>query len=345
GLGVLGGPRAFGVGGYAQTPLAAVLPLSMGRLDGYRPAGFRVRRPVGAIGHPVLDVSATAIQVEAPASYKEDGPIEWPRLPYLSGINETRGPKPGAQVLLQAVTPGRPAAPLAAVQRVGAGKAFCLASDSTWRWVLSDVSDEESARAHGVFWRRVFLWLATRSNDRAVRLAVDRQVCPVGQPIRIVADVSGSDFGPIADAEVVAKVRLPSGSERELSLPLVSGATGRYEAALRPQEPGDYLVTATATRRGRRLGEARLQFAAQTEATEFRRPVLNRRLLEDLAACTGGAFIPPDDVGRLPALGRLKPRTVQTFSLSHWTRTWAFLAVAILVAGVDWGRRRRWGAG
>ena len=340
GFGALGGPSAFSVGGYAGTPIADLMPLSLGRLDGYRPGGFRVRAEPGAT-HALVAVAGAPQRTAAGTR----GRSEWEGLPNLEGANETHGARPGAQVILQGMAPGRRAIAIAAVQRVGAGKAFCFASDSSWRWALSDASTDETARIHAAFWRRVFLWLATRENDQPVRLALDRDVCAVGKPVRIIADVSGDDFAPVSDAVVSADVVGPSKAGQKLELPAVQAAAGRYEAAYRPLAPGDYRVTVTAERDGRRLGQDQRDLAAQAEVEEYRTPVLNRPLLEALAERTGGEYVPVGQAERLGSAPALTPTSVTTFSLSHWARTWPFLAIVVLVAGLDWGLRRRWGAG
>ena len=155
GLALLGGPRSFGPGGYAPTPLAPALGV---RIDG---------------GMAYSDVPVKAVSDPETGGLPPLGDIErhpdfpgWPLLPLLDGVNPVAGVRAGASVPLRTDS-GRA---LVTIQRYGGGRTLCLLTGSTSRWVLSRDATDASRRGHGVFWRTLVVWLATPPNRAPVAL-------------------------------------------------------------------------------------------------------------------------------------------------------------------------------
>ncbi|MGD8237782.1 MAG: glutamine amidotransferase [Armatimonadota bacterium] len=325
GLGLLGGPRSFGVGGYAETALADVLPLRLGgTLDGYLPSAQRVTAGEAADDHPLLPRGGEA--------------IDWSRLPLLEGANLTKGAKPLASVLLEGTGAGQ-RVPLLAAQRMGAGRALCIASDSTFRWVFSEYATDESARAHAALWQRAIRWLSTSTNERPLSIALDKTACTVGEPVRVIATVLDESFAPVADAQVSATV---TRSDAKTTIECHrTGDPGRYESSLRPTADGKHTVHVRAKRGGDDIGSAGGEFTAHTALAELRDVRLNRALLQRLADVSGGSCYEAADAEQ--AMARPPPAlTVAAHRRINMTRSWPYLILVLVLCGLDWGLRRRW---
>ncbi len=203
GLGMLGGFHSFGAGGYAETPLAALLPISMQAIEHLQPGespakgqhlekSLTVRPVQTALEHPSVligsltdsltqnatnatdttdsdttDSSHTAVDAAALA---KQSVATWSKLPPLDGANRwtTATLKPAAQRILES-TQGDP---LLAIQHYGRGRVWAFAGDSTWHWAM-----EGAESAHTRFWRQSILWLAGTSGYSAnpVRLRIPRR--------------------------------------------------------------------------------------------------------------------------------------------------------------------------
>ena len=328
--------------GWAASALAPVLPAALvdpGRGAEYGSAGGGVE--ASGDGGDALELTAAGARhpVMRLAATPEETRGRWRDVPRLAGAVALGEPKPGATLL--AVTParpGRPAQPLIAIQRYGAGRAMVFAGRAAWRWRMRMPADD---RTYDVFWGQVARWLTGSARD-AVALASRGGDTP-GDTLEIDLLVRDEAFVPVADASPVLSVTGPDGETREVRPELVDAAEGGYRAAVRPAEPGVYRIDAVVDRGGERLGAATDWALVGGADAELADPWLNAPALERAAAATGGRYVEPDGVG---GLGEsildgfaAAPIPVRT---PLWHSVWVFLwLVAVLAA--EWGLRRRWG--
>jgi uncharacterized membrane protein len=329
GLGLLGGQQSFGVGGYAETAIADVLPLRLGgTLDGYFPSALQLVAAQPADGHPLL---ASA-----------DGMAQWSRLPVLEGANLTRGPTPLAEVLLEGLATSGRKVPILAVRQVGPGRSLCLTSDSTFRWVFSEYATDASAQAHAALWQRALRWLSTSSNERPVSVALDRTQCTVGDRVRVIATVLDEDFAPVADAQVAGTVTGPDNKKSTVQCYPTADA-GRYEGSVRATAAGRHAIRVLAKRRDEQLGSDAGEFVAHAELAELRDVRLDRPLLQRIAEASGGEYHSAE--GAENAMTKPLPAAqVSGYRRVSATRSWPYLLLVLLLCGLDWGLRRRWHA-
>src|ERR1043166_5959911 len=145
GLLALGGRGALAEGGFAGTPLAEVLPVSLGA-------------PADSAGSAVeLTVSATpAGRVHAALQLgpTEEAATRWDSLPPLTSVNRLGALKPGATALLvgRPTGSGQPQVPVLATQRFGRGTAAVLGVQDTWLWQM-DASIPVEDQTHQTLWR------------------------------------------------------------------------------------------------------------------------------------------------------------------------------------------------
>ncbi len=147
----MGGYHAFGAGGYADSALADVLPVTMGgERDGSIEKQFVPVLTAEGRAHPALQGCAEFFTTN-------------PERVALDGANRVTGLKPGAQALLVHPTEradGRPM-PVMAVQSYGSGRVMAMTADTTWKWKF-EVESQGVESPYYRFWRQSVRWLAGR---------------------------------------------------------------------------------------------------------------------------------------------------------------------------------------
>lgn len=328
---VLGGPHSFGPDGFADTPLAAALPVrfrSAGTAQADDP--FTLERTEQGRRHPIFELSGDRVKDDA----------TWGGAATLAGSSVVAGAKPGADIL--AVNPsvkvdGAPAV-VVATQRFGGGRTMVLLADTTWRWSrLTRVLGQDDT-LFARFWGQTIRWLAGRSRDdaRAPLIATtDRPSYAIGQPARVRierqslpgvelrADVlSGSKSVAVAIASGSADPDVFTGT-------FVSSVAGRHE------------VQVTAISGGKVVANTSAEFLVEGADLERADPGVNRETLRDISAATGGASFVVDEADRLAPLIERRERRITTSRRNElWHSPWLF-AGFIAAVSAEWFLRRR----
>lgn len=329
GLIMVGGQNSFVAGGYANTALAEVLPVS---LD-------------GSLGATAADVASLV------PTWSEDGrtaPLLAPlrdvvgeELPQMPGANIVGDVRPGGLVLwghpTRKTTSGAPM-PVLAIGDQGDGRSIALGIDGGWQLEFSQLGARTSGRGYGALWDGLLGWLMRDPRFEPGQLELSTP-CVAGEPtkMRVRAAGSASTDGKTMALEVrrldkpdVPPVRVelpdrgPAGaSSVELTLPPL--AAGGYTARLR-------LGAGPTTRR---------DFACESGGDEWAdsRPDPDR--LRALAGATGGSFRFASDDLALPL-----PRPAVVSAERHVVPVappWAWTLAAAGALGAHWFARRRSG--
>ena len=331
----LGGRSALSEGGYAETPVADVLPLVLnrtGRDTGAAPLTLAVHPTPAGVTHAALQLGAS----EAASSAK------WDSLPSLTNVNEAGSLRAGATVLLngRVAGPGKNGieVPVLASQRYGRGLGAILNVQDTWLWRMSPTLPVED-QTYSTFWRQMLRWLVEGVPDQVEIAAVPARVGP-GEPLTLRARVADSTFQPVNGANVVARVTSPSGITSDVALEWSLKEDGTYTGRYITSEAGAYRMTAE-VRRGRdtlRSKPASLladDQGADVEQAEQRTPLLKRVSRE-----TGGRYYPIADAGKLAddVMFTESGVTVRE-SRDLWDAPIVFLMLALLLA-TEWTYRR-----
>jgi len=230
GLLMLGGTNAFNLGGYAQTPVAALLPVELDP-DAVSPTfddrPFTLVLTPAGLQHEILRQGRSQQATEA----------QWRLMPPLKGLNVLLKAKPGASVLALRTSPA-PQSVVLAVQDAGAGRVAAFASANSWRWKMLASDDDDSFRR---FWSQMVRWLAV-GNRQLLTVEVSSRIVPLGQSCSITARVLDARHLPANQATVTATITDPSGHARQLTLPWILSEDGAYEAELVPELPGSYQI-------------------------------------------------------------------------------------------------------
>jgi uncharacterized membrane protein len=291
GLLMLGGRHAFAEGGYAGTPVAEALPVSL---------DARFTRDTTFCD--TLAVTVTRAGAAQPALRIAGGERasqeRWRTLPPPTTYNRVGALKPGALALLEGNGRRSGAArPVLAWQRYGRGQAFALPVQDTWIWQMhADVPLED--QSHERFWRQLLRWLVSGVPEAVVANVAAEYVAP-GDAVRITADVSDERFARVNDGRVLARVTAPDGTVADVPLSWTLGRDGEYGGTFTAPAEGLYEVSVLAESGGRVLSGRPIYAYAEPRRDEYFGSQMRAPLLRRIATETGGRFYTTANVATL----------------------------------------------
>jgi uncharacterized membrane protein len=330
GLLALGGRLALAEGGYEGTPVAEVLPVLLEDPAPDPRAAFTevsVRPTVAGRAH-------TATQVREGAA----ADALWDSLPPLTTLNTVERVKPGATTLLEGETPGGDERVVLAHQRYGRGKALAFPVQDSWMWQMhADVPLEDPT--HENLWKQLLRWVVD-GVPYPVELRPERERVEPGEPVRLVALVHDSIYIEVNDAQVLATVRAPDGTEEEIRLDWTVERDGEYAGSFTPDQEGEYQIVAEAGRDEGSLGSAAGWVEVGPSDEEYFDAAQHRQVLERVATETGGRYYTASTASSLPEdLQYTGAGVTLTEQRDLWDMPFLFFLLVGLV-GAEWGYRR-----
>lgn len=321
GFGLVAGERSAPYR-FLGTPLEKLLPIRidptfLGHYDTTLPTGFRAQLTPEGQRSPIFRFTADRAESEQLFTV----------LPELFWLARTRGPKPGASVLLEHPTSRSAFGPMPIVVtgRYGAGKLFFQATDDTWRW-----RRHTGELLHDIYWVKVARELIPSSRvaqNRRLVLRTDRRVYPYGSPVQTQVEIFDSQIlaeqGEVIQI-VATKPQASACADSNSSTmecgdaPAVVGRfdvhrlgpeSNRYEGTWIAPRPGRFVIKTAdiAPRPGERIAWAPVR--VERPDLELRRPEADHETLERIAAATGGRVV---DLDRMEAVfGTIRDRSVQ----------------------------------
>lgn len=345
GLMMLGGLNTYDEGGYAQSPLAEVLPIQLSP---------EAARPVDSPPSPEMQIQGPVpLRVVRNHPLVQIGDTNTPQatfdqLPPLTGANRFTGIKaiPGVQVLLESDQKD----PLLVVGEYGNGRVVTFAGDSTWQWWRKGASLQ-----HRRFWRQIMLWLMARDtlSDDAIAIELEGR--------RFAVDATPSftvraRFSQSKTLETPLIAELVDSAGTVTSLPVIRQPAADGEAIVSGKlsnlSPGIYRLRASAGGEASPLKPDEIAFQVIDNDREKLRPIADPAFLEQLADLTGdagGQAFAVDELEQLiDAINRRRsdaalPITKQ-YRLGNDPGTgWLLFLLFAGCLGTDWALRRRWG--
>ena len=327
----LGGRFSLADGGYARTPLAAMLPVE---LPAQTPT-FQREYAQAELAQAGRDSVICRLE-DTP----EKNEARWKKMPLLANSQAVGAAKPGAVTLLEVTAPGRHRAPLLVTQNYGRGRVAVLASAGTWRWKMQQAHDDASQQT---FWRQMLRWLSAETSG-PVSSSTPQQVLNDAARAPLRAEVRNEEFQPVTDAQVEGRVTGSAGVSDTLKLTPSSTEAGVYTADWKVPQPGDYLVEVVASRGGKELGRDIVTFRREDGAAEHFHTAQNRELLQKLSQETGGHYRGARDAAALPReIAYSEAGVTEQETLDLWDMP-ALLLLAFGIRTAEWLLRRRWGA-
>jgi uncharacterized membrane protein len=314
GLVMIGGSNAFTAGGYGNTPLARVLPVSFEK-------------------HGETETSEPFVARATPMGERIPllGPLralQLPALPPFPGANLV-GSDPQSLVLWE--HPTRKDAqgknlPVLAIAEKGNGRSLALTVDGTYRLAFSEEGGRAAGRGYGALWDGLMGWLMRDPRFESADILMPGCIAGVPTQLKI-----RSALGPIAEAKV--DVLSLDGARTKVFSTKTTG-----EGLTLPALPeGGYVLRAD-------VGAgilARLDFACERGGDEWADPRLGAAKLAELAKATGGDAVGSEGLGRLTL--PKATRVTSERSSQAWLPAWLLGALAALLAGIHWYVRRLYG--
>jgi uncharacterized membrane protein len=333
GLAMIGGLRNFSAGGYADGPLAPLLPVRLDPREAL-PAGA----PASAGQHysqklrilPTRDGENHYLMRLAASGNDKI----WRALPRIGGANRLTAKSGAVDVLAES----EEGIPLLFASDTGRGRVLALAVDETWKWHLHGYGAE-----HQRFWQQVVLWLTRKEFDSEgqVWARVEPRNFPPLARVPVEMGVRDDQGAPIPDADYRVELISPQG-EPQLLTPQRSGDQALAEIT-NTFEPGDYWVRVNASRNGNSLGPPGMaRFIINSRDIEMENPTADPDLMQELAAITGGSALTPEEFG--PFLKQLLDAGISSELLRRrrvnlWDH-WALLITFLSLMTAEWTIRK-----
>lgn len=354
---MMGGQESFRQGLYDRTPIGELLPIDL-------------HRDVAAPTGPVRLSLTRDGWLQPWIRLRSDEEAETRRIdemPEFLTLNATSFIRPGAIVMSTVQDSGGGQFPALVTQRFGRGRAAALCVGDFWRWRMNEGRRKlkeyslqlldpstrpvppggdpaEDLNDHARACRQMVRWLVA-DVPRRLDVSVEPEPALGLGTVRLVADLKGRDFELREDARVTFTITRPDGAQIPMAGEPSDDVVGRFEAVVAGVAPGAYKaeVRATLTDPDRPPEEltARTGWASQPDQQEMASVTTNRRLLEDIAATTGGRVIDAAELdGFVNDLSRSDAPLVEVWSWPVWHQWWIF-AAAVGCFVTDWTIRRR----
>ncbi len=346
GLVFLGGPRAFALGAWDKTAVAALCPFEFSTEEIFDPCLW------------VAEPQRTGVHSEILRISGEDDFSVWRDLSPLLALNTVGTPRPGASVLLigkpkkrdeatgaLSVCPLRTDRPLLALQEYGKGRTAAFAGEGTWQWVTGAGIEDEAGRdraaaAHKKFWRNLVNWAANRRPGGGITLDIETGTHRVrlGDSFEMRARVLDEKGEPAGGFEVSAEIEYANKREKRT---LVRDGDA-YRLDWDPPSAGEYSVSVTARRQGKELARAETAFITVAVDVEYVTLVSRPSVLAALSLGTGGRYAAADDAPYV--LGDIMANATSTryTTLKRrelWSSPW-YLATVLLLLTIEWVLRK-----
>jgi len=346
-----GGLSALGAGGWADTPLAAVLPVAIRAGDGQVAGPIRFRLTTDGLRHFIFGSETGAGSPGAPG---------FDALPPLSGANVVGALDPTARLLAESAD-GRT---LLAVREFGRGRAAVLTVDTTWLWVLApglprrrpgEPGEAGGAEIHRRLWRQLVLWLAGRDDRPQADLSVatDRpryRLTDPDNPPEIEVTVHVRKSAGAAAPTVTLTRQGDAGRTIELApkgstLREPQGLTGgrAWQTILTLREGGIYTLAAEAEVGGA-ARRAETQFVLEEQDFEWANILADRATMERIAEAGGGTCRPIGELSNLLAdlAAGIQPQFVSLERRLPLASGRVFLGAVLALLAAEWLLRRKW---
>ncbi|WP_146510471.1 glutamine amidotransferase [Thalassoglobus neptunius] len=335
GLIMIGGLHNFGAGGYADTPLATLLPVKMSpdekiRIDQENPDGHLQRE----VKFLPTEAGEDHYLMRLSGSQNDSA---WRRLPLLGGANRLERKSGAVEVLAETETGD----PLLLATDTGRARVLALGVDETWKWHLRGFQAE-----HQRFWQQLILWLAHKEfdSDQPVWVRVEPRSYAPHMPVVIEFGAQNESGEAIPDAEYEVEVLMPSGETLKVT-PQRFGDHGIGEF-LETGAPGDYWVRVSAKHNGASLGLlASTRFVVDSRDIEMDNPAADPGLMSEIASVSGGSVVPPENFGEF--LTRLldegiPPELKRYRTINLWDG-WPPLILFVVLMSTEWVLRKKQG--
>jgi uncharacterized membrane protein len=336
---MFGGDQSFDLGGFTNTPIEEILPITLERLgQGYVNGRVKMELTPEGLQHPITKLAPSA----------EDTQRIWQEMPALRGFNLARRPKPEA-VTLGVMADGQfSRLPLLAAMQVGEGRTLAFLSDQLWRWNFEMVGTQGGNHHYLNMVHQMVRWLVKEPSLRPVQLFSDKDAYQLGEAVALRVKVLDHDFSPASAAVLNLIVHDPDGKSTRVNT-LPTSEPGEFQATLNAEHLGAFRVEVDARLGDRSLGQDVLIYEVTSSTAESLHGSPDHETLRQLAAASAGRFFTASEVeADFGAVLRdilkrdLQYKIVEERAL-HLRHTPSAFLILVGLFGVEWFVRRRAG--
>jgi len=337
GLLMLGGYQSFGPGGYANTPLADLLPVIMRATEVQ--VGNEIARDLHYLDQLKMlptqrGIDHYIMRLDSPSQNRE----RWLSLAPMQGANKLRKKNDLVEVLAQTEA----GLPLLFVHEVGQARVAALAADTTYQWVLAGQADD-----HQRFWRQMILWLSRKEldKDQSVWVTLNPRNYDTRQKVTPTLGARDEKGQPLKNVKFDVSVLGPENQQFNLA---ATKQGQNYSALFQNTDlPGDYWVKVAAKQDDQIIGfDAWTRFIVDSRDLEMDNPAADLALLEDIAAQSGGTVLTPEQLSgflqRITTEGWSNPEYVKITRIPLWDN-WTFLFLFVGCMTLEWYIRKKRG--
>ena len=327
----MGGRASLSDGGYPNSPVADLIPVTL-------PPGKGTFHQMEFV--PAELTSAGRESILTRLDEKPERNVQrWKEMPKLYNWQEVGEPKPGATTLLN-VNPGtRRPSPLLVTENYGRGRSAVFATSGSWRWKMSLPHDDKT---HATFWQQMFRYLVTDTPGQ-VTVTTPKSVLSDETKVQLRVEVRDKEYKPLNTANVQARFLSPDGSSATVALMPQPLEEGIYSGEWTAEKPGSYVAEILAGQEQQEVGRDMLPFRREDGVAENFHTGQNRELLQKLSDQTGGRYYTAADASKLSnEISYSEAGITSRETRDLWDMPVIFL-LALGIRASEWLLRRKWG--
>jgi uncharacterized membrane protein len=336
---MFGGDQSFDLGGFANTPIEDILPVTLERSPyGYVHSRVKMALTPEGLQHPITRLAPNV----------EETQRIWDEMPALRGFNRARRPKPEAVTLGVTADGQFSQLPLMAAMQYGEGRTLAFLSDQLWRWNFELVGAKGGNHHYLNMVHQMVRWLVKEPGLRPVQLFSDKEAYQLGETVALRIRVLDHDFSPAPGAVLNLVVSDAQGQSLRVNT-LPAEEPGEFQATLKAEPLGAMRVEVAARLGDKHLGEDVVIYEVTPSSAESVMGAPDHEMLRQLAAATGGRFFTPAQIGAdFAAVLRdilrrdLQYKIVEERAL-HLRHTPSAFLILVALFGAEWVIRRRAG--
>lgn len=277
----------------------------------------------------------------------ENVPFDWTKLPPIYSSIATFSAKPEAIILATTKIQGMVIDnPLIVARAVAHAKSYAVLGYGIWRWKLLAGASAETENFFDPWMSTVMRWLVTRDDDKHVRVDPEKEIFSQGEAVSFTGQVYDPNYMPVDEAEIRVEISSLS-SARHFETILRPLHDGRYEGEIESLPEGDYSFSATAKAAGAEIGKSEGRFSIGEQSIEFASTKMNKAVLQQLAAVSGGSYADAVQFDSLVNSLANRPfmkseEQLTTSEIEMWNLP-SLLSVIVALFGAEWFIRKQSG--
>jgi hypothetical protein len=234
--------------------------------------------------------------------------------------------------------------PFIVARNVNKRKSLSLLGYGVWRWTMLSDAGSEGELVLKNFLSNAVRWLTTQEDARRIRVQAVKNSYSEIEAVEFAAQIYDENYQPIDRAQIEIRAQHQNESN---TITMNSLENGQYQGTFDHLLDGDYHFTATVMLDGRSIGTDQGTFSVGGLNYEYLETKMNKPLLQQIAAQTGGKYYNSNEISSLTQdvseLQNFKPRDVTKSSeIEIWNNRW-MLIILILAFTFEWFIRKRMG--